>query len=104
MRTPLTGLGTAVVTPFTRDGAVDEAAVRLLVRRQVAAGVHFVSPCGTTGEAPTLSQAEKLRIVEIVLDEVAGRVPPARVIPAAADKPRISCTVGERQWQQRWGN
>ena len=36
--------------------------------------------------------------------EVAGRVPPARVIPAAADKPRISCTVGERQWQQRWGN
>jgi 4-hydroxy-tetrahydrodipicolinate synthase len=80
MRTPLTGLGTAVVTPFTRDGAVDEAAVRLLVRRQVAAGVHFVSPCGTTGEAPTLSQAEKLRIVEIVLDEVAGRVP---VLPGA---------------------
>ena len=80
MRTPLTGLGTALVTPFTRDGAVDEAAVRLLVRRQVAAGVHFVSPCGTTGEAPTLSQAEKLRIVEIVLDEVAGRVP---VLPGA---------------------
>ena len=80
MRTPLTGLGTALVTPFTRDGAVDEAAVRLLVRRQVAAGVHFVSPCGTTGEAPTLSQAEKLRIVEIVLDEVAGCVP---VLPGA---------------------
>ncbi len=80
MRTPLTGLGTALVTPFTRDGAVDEAAVRLLVRRQVAAGVHFVSPCGTTGEAPTLSQAEKLRSVEIVLDEVAGRVP---VLPGA---------------------
>jgi 4-hydroxy-tetrahydrodipicolinate synthase len=75
MRTPFTGLGTALVTPFTRDGAVDEAAVRRLARRQVEAGVHFVSPCGTTGEAPTLSARERLRIVEIVLDEVAGRVP-----------------------------
>jgi 4-hydroxy-tetrahydrodipicolinate synthase len=75
MRTPFTGLGTALVTPFTRDGAVDEAAVRRLARRQVEAGVHFVSPCGTTGEAPTLSQREKIRIVEIVVDEVAGRVP-----------------------------
>ena len=80
MRTPFTGLGTALITPFTRDGAVDEAAVRRLVRRQVEAGVHFVSPCGTTGEAPTLSASEKLRIVEIVLDEVAGRVP---VLPGA---------------------
>ena len=80
MRTPFTGLGTALVTPFTRDGAVDEAAVRRLARRQVEAGVHFVSPCGTTGEAPTLSPREKLRIIEIVLDEVAGRVP---VLPGA---------------------
>ena len=75
MRTPFTGLGTALVTPFAADGSVDEAAVRRLVRRQVDAGVHFVSPCGTTGEAPTLSPDEKLRIVEIVLDEVDGRVP-----------------------------
>jgi 4-hydroxy-tetrahydrodipicolinate synthase len=80
MRTPFTGLGTALITPFTRDGAVDEAAVRRLARRQVEAGVHFVSPCGTTGEAPTLSSLEKLRIIEIVIDEVAGRVP---VLPGA---------------------
>jgi 4-hydroxy-tetrahydrodipicolinate synthase len=80
MRTPFTGLGTALITPFTRDGSVDEAAVRRLVRRQVEAGVHFVSPCGTTGEAPTLSHHEKLRIVELVIDEVAGRVP---VLPGA---------------------
>jgi 4-hydroxy-tetrahydrodipicolinate synthase len=80
MRTPFTGLGTALITPFTRDGSVDEAAVRRLARRQVEGGVHFVSPCGTTGEAPTLSHREKLRVVEIVLDEVAGRVP---VLPGA---------------------
>ena len=75
MRTPFTGMGTALVTPFTRDGAIDEPRIRQLVRRQVDAGIHFVSPCGTTGEAPTLSHDEKLRIVEVVVDEVAGRVP-----------------------------
>ena len=75
MRTAFTGMGTALITPFTSDGAVDEAGVRRLVRRQVDSGIHFVSPCGTTGEAPTLSLREKLRIVEIVVDEVAGRVP-----------------------------
>jgi 4-hydroxy-tetrahydrodipicolinate synthase len=75
MRTPLTGLGTALITPFAADGSIDETAVRRLARRQVEAGVHFVSPCGTTGEAPTLSHREKLRLVELVLDEVAGRVP-----------------------------
>lgn len=80
MRTPFTGLGTALVTPFRKDGEVDEAAVRRLVRRQVESGVHFVSPCGTTGEAPTLSTEEKVRIVEIVIDEVGGRVP---VLPGA---------------------
>ena len=75
MRTSFTGMGTALVTPFRRDGSVDEAAVRQLVRRQVESGIHFVSPCGTTGEAPTLSHREKLRVVELVVDEVAGRVP-----------------------------
>jgi 4-hydroxy-tetrahydrodipicolinate synthase len=80
MRTRFTGLGTALVTPFLADGSIDETAVRRLARRQVEAGVHFVSPCGTTGEAPTLSQREKLRVVELVMDEVAGRVP---VLPGA---------------------
>lgn len=75
MRTPWTGVGTALVTPFTRDGALDEAAVRRLARRQVDAGVHFLSPCGTTGEAPTLSADEKVRVVELVVEEVAGKVP-----------------------------
>ena len=75
MRTPFTGVGTALITPFRKDGSVDEAAVKRLVRRQVDAGVHFVSPCGTTGEAPTLSREEVLRVVHAVVDEVAGRVP-----------------------------
>ena len=75
MRTPFTGLGTALVTPFRKDGSIDEAAVRRLVRRQIDAGVHFVSPCGTTGEAPTLSHSEKIRVVQLVVDEAAGRVP-----------------------------
>src|SRR5262245_12323283 len=75
MRTPFTGCGTALVTPFTSSGAVDEAAVRRLAKRQVDAGIHFLVPCGTTGEAPTLSAAERRRVVELVVDEVAGRVP-----------------------------
>ena len=75
MRTPFTGLGTALVTPFSRDGSIDEAAVRRLVGRQIDGGVHFLSPCGTTGEAPTLSHGEKVRVVELVVDAAAKRVP-----------------------------
>ena len=70
-----TGVGTALVTPFTTSGAVDEAAVRRLARRQIDAGVHFLSPCGTTGEAPTLSDDEKVRVVELVVEEAEGRIP-----------------------------
>ena len=75
MRRPLTGVGTALVTPFGRDGSLDEPAVKRLARRQIDAGVHFLSPCGTTGEAPTLNHREKLRVVELVLEEANGRVP-----------------------------
>jgi 4-hydroxy-tetrahydrodipicolinate synthase len=63
------------VTPFAGDGSVDEAAVRRLARRQIEAGVHFLVPCGTTGESPTLSEDERVRIVELVVEEAAGRVP-----------------------------
>jgi 4-hydroxy-tetrahydrodipicolinate synthase len=75
MRTPFTGVGTAVVTPFTESGALDEAAVRRLARRQIDGGVHFLCPCGTTGENPTLSDDERVRIVEILVDEAKGAVP-----------------------------
>ena len=69
MRTPFTGVGTALVTPFTTGGDVDEAAVRRLARRQIDAGIHFLCPCGTTGENPTLTDAERFRIIEIVVEE-----------------------------------
>ena len=75
MRTPFTGVGTALITPFRKDGSLDDAAVRRLVRRQIDSGIHFVSPCGTTGEAPTLSDREKVRVCELVVAEAAGRVP-----------------------------
>jgi 4-hydroxy-tetrahydrodipicolinate synthase len=75
MRTTFTGVGTALITPFTSTGAVDEAAVRRLARRQIDAGTHFLVPCGTTGEVPTLSADERRRVVEIVVDEAAGTTP-----------------------------
>ncbi len=75
MRPRFSGLGTALITPFNKDGSVDHAGVRRLARRQIDTGVHFVSPCGTTGEAPTLSHAEKLRIIELVVEEANNQVP-----------------------------
>src|SRR5215208_1615569 len=75
MRTPWTGVGTALVTPFTRSGAVDEPAVRRLARRQIDAGIHFLVPCGTTGESPTLSEDERVRVVELIVEEANGKVP-----------------------------
>ncbi len=69
------GCGTALVTPFKKDGSLDEATLRSLVRRQIEAGINFLVPCGTTGESPTLKQAEHLRVVEITLEEAKGVVP-----------------------------
>jgi 4-hydroxy-tetrahydrodipicolinate synthase len=75
MRTPFTGVGTALVTPFTKFGALDEPAIKRLARRQIEAGIHFLVPCGTTGETPTLSADERRRVVELVLEEAHGQVP-----------------------------
>jgi 4-hydroxy-tetrahydrodipicolinate synthase len=75
MRANWTGVGTALVTPFTASGDLDERAVRRLGRRQIEAGIHFLVPCGTTGENPTLTDAERIRVVELLVDEAAGRVP-----------------------------
>ena len=75
MREPWVGCGTALVTPFTSGGALDELAIRRLARRQIEAGVHFLVPCGTTGESPTLTLEERLCVIELVVEEAAGRVP-----------------------------
>src|SRR5690242_6129238 len=69
------GCGTALVTPFRQDGSLDEATLRRLVRRQIDAGINFLVPCGTTGESPTLTRAEHLRVVGITIEEAAGKTP-----------------------------
>jgi len=70
-----TGCGTALVTPFRQDQSLDEPKLRDLVRRQIDAGIDFLVPCGTTGESPTLTRAEHLRVVEITVQEAAGKTP-----------------------------
>jgi 4-hydroxy-tetrahydrodipicolinate synthase len=69
------GCGTALVTPFRQDSSLDEPTLRSLVKRQIAEGINFLVPCGTTGESPTLTHKEHLRVVEITLEEAKGHVP-----------------------------
>jgi 4-hydroxy-tetrahydrodipicolinate synthase len=70
-----TGCGTALVTPFARDFTLDEETLRRLIRRQIQQGIDFLVPCGTTGESPTLTRSEHLRVVEITVEEAHGQVP-----------------------------
>jgi 4-hydroxy-tetrahydrodipicolinate synthase len=69
------GCGTAIVTPFHSDGSIDERALRGLVAWQVQSGIDFLVPCGTTGETPTLSREEWLRVIEVTISVVQGKVP-----------------------------
>src|SRR2546429_5601615 len=70
-----TGTGTALVTPFRRDGSLDEPALRALIKRQIEAGIDFLVPCGTTGESPTLTHEEHLRVVKLTVELAKGKVP-----------------------------
>jgi 4-hydroxy-tetrahydrodipicolinate synthase len=70
-----TGCGTAMVTPFRSDGSLDEPTLRNLIQRQIDAAIDFLVPCGTTGESPTLTHEEHLRVVEITVQLAKGRVP-----------------------------
>src|SRR5229473_2735171 len=90
------GCGTALVTPFQSDFSLDEAALRRLVRRQVEAGVHFLVPCGTTGESPTLTHNERRRVVEITLEEAHGKVP---VVAGAGGYDTAEVTRTAREYQ-----
>lgn len=96
--TALAGCGTALVTPFTSAGRVDESALAALVDRQIREGIHFLVPCGTTGESPTLTHDEHLAVVEATVRAAAGRVPvvagaggndTAKVIAMTAELERI---------------
>jgi 4-hydroxy-tetrahydrodipicolinate synthase len=71
----LAGCGTALVTPFSADGSIDEAALRALVDWQIEQGIHFLVPCGSTGEAATMTLEEHCRVVRITVEQTAGRVP-----------------------------
>jgi 4-hydroxy-tetrahydrodipicolinate synthase len=71
----LQGCGTALVTPFHPDGSLDEPALRALVESQLAQGVSLLIPCGTTGEASTLTEVETQRVIEITIEVAAGRAP-----------------------------
>jgi len=70
-----TGCGTAMVTPFRKDGSLDEPALRKLIRRQIDQGIDFLVPCRTTGESPTLTREEHLRVVAITVEEAAKKIP-----------------------------
>jgi len=89
-----TGCGTALVTPFRENLSLDEAALRANVRRQIDNGIDFLVPCGTTGESPTLTHDEHLRIVEITVEESAARVP---VLAGAGgyDTAKVISTIAE---------
>src|SRR4051812_38519181 len=71
----LQGCGTALITPFKQDQSIDEQALRSLVEWQITSGIHFLVPCGTTGETPTLSKDEWLRVIDITIEVNGGRVP-----------------------------
>src|SRR5947207_15818238 len=70
-----TGAGAALVTPFRRDVSLDEPALRALIKRQIEAGIDFLVPCGTTGESPTLTHEEHLRVVKVTVELAMGKVP-----------------------------
>jgi 4-hydroxy-tetrahydrodipicolinate synthase len=93
------GAGVALVTPFTRTGDLDEAAFRRLVRRQIEGSIDVLVPCGTTGESPTLSDKEQRRVIELTVEESAGKVP---VLAGAGgndtrgviEKAKAACALG----------
>ena len=74
-QTAIRGAGTALITPFRHNGEIDEAALRRFIAWQIEQGIHYLVPCGSTGEAMTLTLAEQRRVVEITVEEAAGRVP-----------------------------
>lgn len=71
----LTGCGTAIVTPFNTDSSIDDVALRELVDWQIEEGIHFLVPCGSTGEAATMTIEEHRHVVEVVVQQARGRVP-----------------------------
>src|SRR5215831_16662754 len=96
----LQGCGTALITPFKADLSVDEKALRDLVEWQVASGIGFLVPCGTTGETPTLSREEWLRVIDITIEVAAGRVP---IVAGATSNATSEAVAKARELDRRKG-
>src|SRR5256714_11862852 len=92
----LTGCGTALVTPFTKSGEIDERSLRSFVDGQIASGVRYLFPCGSTGEAATMTLAEHRRVVEITVEQTAGRVP---VVAGAASNDTMKAIALSREME-----
>jgi|SRR5690348_17263088 len=90
MNLDIKGCGTALVTPFARDGSLDVDALRRLVQFQLKEGIDFLVPCGTTGETPTLEHEEYLGVIRVVVEEVAGKIPVIAGVGANSTKKVIS--------------
>jgi 4-hydroxy-tetrahydrodipicolinate synthase len=96
----LRGCGTALVTPFRQDGSIDEAALQNLVSWQIESGIDFLVPCGTTGETPTLTHDEWLRVIDITIEVAAGRVP---ILAGATSNSTMDAVAKARELSARPG-
>src|SRR6476620_11429570 len=94
---PLRGCGTALITPFNADGSIDEGALCALVDWQIEQGIHFLVPCGSTGEAATMTVDEHRRVVEITVEQVKGRVP---VVAGAASNDTAKAVALSKAMQE----
>jgi 4-hydroxy-tetrahydrodipicolinate synthase len=96
----LRGCGTALITPFKKDQSVDEQRLRELVEWQVASGIGFLVPCGTTGETPTLTREEWLRVIDITIEVAGGRVP---ILAGATSNATAEAVEKSRELDRRKG-
>jgi 4-hydroxy-tetrahydrodipicolinate synthase len=98
MKQSFAGAGVALITPFKKDGAIDEAALRATVRRQVAEGIDVLVPCGTTGESATMTGDEQSRVIAITLEEAKGKPVLAGASSndtrVALERTRAACALG----------
>jgi 4-hydroxy-tetrahydrodipicolinate synthase len=96
----LQGCGTALVTPFRQDQTIDQQKLGRLVEWQIESGIHFLVPCGTTGETPTLSKEEWLRVIDITIEVAAGRVP---IVAGATSNDTADAVAKARELNKRKG-
>jgi 4-hydroxy-tetrahydrodipicolinate synthase len=96
----LQGCGTALITPFRSDQSVDEERLRELVEWQIASGIGFLVPCGTTGETPTLTKEEWLRVIDITIEVAGGRVP---IVAGATSNATAQAVANARELDRRKG-